>query len=176
MKAMVDKASGRLRSFMWFAKRKGGMALTREECWVRALSFLQTVLPGSHRYLRLQQRSEEESNDQREFFTFRVYARSVPVYLQYVRLAVNRTTGHVDHFTGMDVDPARLDEVPTAPEVDRETAKANYLQALDFKLVWQQDYDAEGDAYKRVYKPCHREKRKTIRFIDALSGEMICEK
>ncbi len=175
VKAMIDKKSGRLCSFMWFAERNGDLALTREECLHIALSFLQQILPEPHRYLRLKRWSDEETDSRREMFTFRLYAGNVPVYLQYVQICVNRTTGYVDHFTGMDIDPTQLDLVPTSPEVERETAKAHYLQALDFKLAWQKDDDKGEDAYMLVYKLCHRDTQKTIPFIDAVTGEVICE-
>lgn len=126
VKAKIDKKSGRLHSFFWFKEREGDMTLSREECWHIALSFLHKILPEPHRYLRLKRRNEEKSDDRREMFTFRVYAGNVPVYLQYVQVCASRTTGDVDHFTGMDVDPDQLELVPTSPEVEQETAKTQF--------------------------------------------------
>lgn len=111
------------------------------------------------------------------FFRFRAHnGHGVLLYLEFVQVCVNRTTGEIDQYLGLDDDPALLAEVPSTPRVDKETAKANYLRHLDFKLEWKLDYEQEEESFCLTYEPVRREKQTDIRYIDAMSGEVICER
>ena len=148
-----------MHSFFWFKEREGDMTLSREECWHIALSFLHKSFPNRTATYVSSDGMKKNPMTVGKMFTFRVYGANVPVYLQYVQVCAP-TTGDVDHFTGIYVDPDQLATLsPLPPKWNRKRRKHN-LQALDFKLAWQKDDDKGEDAYMLVYKMRHRDTQK----------------
>ncbi|MFE8700777.1 YcdB/YcdC domain-containing protein [Cytobacillus sp. FJAT-54145] len=180
VKAFISKKTGIVRSFVWFNERSGNLKLTREECLVKAIDFLQTILPDYDKYLQLMVRdSEEEFEDTRkkEVFSFRVHnGKGIPVQLEIVVVAVNRETGLVDHYSGPSMDIEQLSEISTEPAISKNEARDIFFNHLDFELSWNKDYGGESESYILVYQACDRYSRTPIRYIDARTGEVITAK
>lgn len=172
IKAQVDKTTGKLHSFISFIENTGDLSLNREQCFDVARRFLQKVIPEYHRYLRLE-KNVDEFNGNRESFGFQVFKDHIPVFLQFVRVVVNQTTGRVEHYMGADFDLSRMTGVETYAVIDKETAIGEYLDSIVFKLAWKRDHTEKEEVYKLVYKIYEQESQKEIRFVDAGNASMI---
>lgn len=175
IKAIVNKSDGRVLSFMSFLKQQGPHWLGRQQCLTVALRFLKQALPDYTKYLQLkvtEGRSPETSSTER--FQFRIRIKDIPVYLQLLTLDVNRTTGRVVQYSGLDFNPALLAGVPVTPMIDENRAKQIYLEKLDLKLSWKRNRRDVKLPYQLIYTPVHRDKEREIRCIDAITGELIC--
>ena len=109
VKAFISKETGKVRSFMWFNERSGNLQLNHEECYQKAINFLQMIFPDYHKYLQLlvRENEEEEQDEARniEIFTFFMYnTDGIPVQSEIVVVAVNNKTGHIDHYIGPSFD------------------------------------------------------------------------
>lgn len=177
VKAFISKETGKVRSFMWFNERNGDLRLTREECMLKTIDFLQKILPDYHKYLQLIVReSQEEIEDtrKREVFSFRIHnGKGIPVQSEIVVVAVNRETGLVDHYSGPSMDLEQLSALSITPTISKNEARELFFNHLDFKLEWNKDYGDETESYILVYKACDRYTRTPIRYIDAQTGDVI---
>lgn len=178
VKAFFNKETGKVTKFMWFKERKGDLQLTREECLEQATEFLQMMIPDCHLYLDLLVQEfdkDEEDSNQREFFTFEVKSQGgYSVFLETIHIAVNCTTGEIEHYSGLSFDVGLLSKVPSKPSISKEEARRIYLAHLDFQLSWQIDYESDEEKQYLEYKACAKDSKKNIRYIDALTGELIC--
>ncbi len=177
VKAFISKKTGKVRSFMWFNERSGVLRLSREECYQKAIAFLQMIAPDYYQYLQLiVQQNEEDENDSstKESFTFHMYNNhGIPIQLELVVVAVNRQTGQVDHYSGPSFDIEQLNRVPVEPVISKKEASEIFINNLDFELAWNKDYASETESYILVYQACDRHSRRPIRYIDAKTGEVI---
>ena len=91
-------------------------------------------------------------------------------------VSVSRSTGLIDHYHGPDFDLEQLHRIPSEPVIPKTKARELFLSQLDFELAWKPDYTSEIESYILVYQACHRNTEKTIRYIDAITGELILAK
>ena len=177
VKAFISKKSGKIKSFLWFNERKGDLELSREACYLIGIEFLQTVIPEYYQYLQLIVREDDKDEDnvfQKELFLFKTNnGYGVPVELGMVTVSVNRTTGYVDYFSGSDVDLEQLVNIPTEPAISRTEAEKLFNDHLDFELAWNNDYDSKTYSYILAYEACNRKTKTAIRYVDAMTGEII---
>ena len=180
VKAFLSNETGKVRSFMWFKERSGALLLSREECYQKAIEFLQMLIPNEYQYLHLIVQDDEEELDnakEKEVFTFYVQnGKGIRIYLEIVIVAVNRQTGQIDHYMGPSFDYEQLHHIPSEPVVTKEEAHDIFLKSLDFELAWHKNYDENEDRCTLVYQDCDRYTRKTIRYIDAITGAVITER
>ncbi|WP_033541574.1 YcdB/YcdC domain-containing protein [Planococcus sp. CAU13] len=178
VKAFISKKTGKVRSFMWFKERHGDLNLNREECYRKAIDLLHMVLPNCQQFLQLIIHTDEELDDtsSHESFVFRVHnGYGIPVYLERVLVAVNRLTGQIDNYSGPSFDLEELQQLPFEPAVSKKEASGIFLHHLDFELAWNESYEEEkGDIL--IFQGCDQYTRKSIRYIDALTGVAITEK
>ena len=177
VKAFISKESQNVRAFAWFKERSGNLRLDREECYQIAIDFLQKLTPNYYQYLQLIVHDDEiEDSRMKEVFTFRVHnGQGIVVFLELVRISVNRETGLIDHYSGPGFDLELLKEIPTEPIISKTEAHNILLESLDFELAWNKNY-GEEETYSLVYQPCDRHTGKAIRYIDVLTGAVITEK
>jgi len=177
VKAFISKKSGKIKRFIWFKERKGDLELTREACYLIGIEFLQTVIPEYYQYLQLIVREDDENKDndfQKELFLFKTNnGYGVLVKLGMVMVSVNRNTGYVDYFTGAAVDLEQLVNVPTEPTISRTEAEKLFNDHLDFELAWNNDYDSKTYSFILAYEACNRKTKTAIRYVDAMTGEII---
>ena len=180
VKAFISKNTGKVRSFTWFNERKGDLQLSREACYEKALEFLQLIFPAYNQYLQLivreevEEKEEKEEKDRKERFAFHVHnGQGVPVQLESVLVVVNRTTGQIDHYNGLGLDIEQLKKIPTEPVLSKTEAGALFMDHMDFELAWKNDYDSEAEAYYLAYEACDRMTKTPIRYVDAITGEII---
>ena len=64
VKAFISKKTGKVRSFIWFKERSGDLQLSREECYQKAIDFLQRIDPNYYQYLQLIVLENEEEEDE----------------------------------------------------------------------------------------------------------------
>ncbi|UFT98374.1 DUF4901 domain-containing protein [Radiobacillus kanasensis] len=179
VKAFLSKETGKIRSFMWFAERKGDLSLNREECYQRGVDFLTKLIPDYMPYLEqiVHPDDEEDRTSRAESFSFRVHnGHGVSLETEIVMVSVNRTTGEMDHYNGPSFSILELEELPNKPKISETEAKEIFCQHLDFELAWKKDYDSDDEAYNLVYRPCERDSRKRIRYINAITGEIITDR
>lgn len=180
VKAFISKETGRARSFMWFQKRTGSLQLGHEACFEKALHFLQLVIPELLPYVQYiipQNEEEVRENETKEFFMFRLYNdHGIPVHSEVINIAVNKETGQIDHYSGPRITVQQLKELPHEPVLSPEQAFEKFKEHLDFQLAWEKDYVEEEEVYELVYKACDRYTKTAIRAIDAVTGEVICNK
>lgn len=180
VKAFIAKKSGKIKSFLWFNERKGDLELSRESCYLKGLEFLQTLIPDYYQHLQLSVREDDEEEDddfQKELFSFEMNnGYGIPVELGMVTIAVNRTTGKVDHFSGPSFDIGLISEVPSEPMISKNEASKIFNEHLDFKLAWNKDYDSETETYILAYEACNRKTKTAIQYIDAMTGQVISDK
>ncbi|MBM7604846.1 hypothetical protein JOC75_002850 [Metabacillus crassostreae] len=178
VKAFISKETGKVRSFTWFNERSGNLQLSYEECYQKAINFLQMIIPDYHKYLQLIVRDNEEAEEEdtrtKAVFTFRMNnTDGIPVQSEIVVVAVNNKTGHIDHYSGPSFDMEKLSQIPTKSAISKKEAREIFLNHLDFELEWETDYDVDIESYILVYQACDRYSRTPIRYIDALTGEVI---
>ncbi|MFF2157992.1 YcdB/YcdC domain-containing protein [Paenibacillus chitinolyticus] len=187
VKATADKDTARLRSFIWMVRRPGTLALSYEDCLERADAFLRKAMhdwlqvPGLAFYFH--EKSAEDAGSESEgqlryFFTWQLRYEDVPLYLQFITLCVNASTGYVDRFSGPDWNPEEIRNLAPAPKLNAGEAHRLYMEAVDFKLEWERDYDAETPeaAYTLLYTAILTGSgRSRIAFIDAASGEFVTQ-
>jgi hypothetical protein len=182
VKAFIDKETGKVKKFIWFKNRTGDLRLTREECQEKAAAFLQRMIPDYHLYLELLVQEFDHDDDDtedshREGFNFMVKSQSgYRVFTETVHITVNRTTGDIDHYMGLSFDINLLKNAPSVPIITKEEAWNSYFEHLDFQLSWQKDYESEQEQQYLEYKACVKNAQTEIRYIDALTGELICSK
>ena len=180
VKAFISKKSGKIKSFMWFNERRGDIELSREACYLKGLEFLRTVIPEYYQYLQLIVREDDEEEDddfQKELFLFNMHnGYGIPIDLNMVIIAINRTTGEIDHFSGPSIDIELMSEVPGEPVLSKNEASKLFNDHLDFKLAWNKDYDGETDAYILAYEACNRKTKTAIQYVDAITGGIISSK
>ncbi|MFS0864336.1 YcdB/YcdC domain-containing protein [Fredinandcohnia sp. 179-A 10B2 NHS] len=177
-KAMISKKTGKLRSFIWFAERDGDLDLTREDCYQIAVGFLQNVVPELYQYVKLNKRDAEDEEDDRskESFIFSMFIGEIPVQSEVLIVTVNTNTGLIDHYSGPSIESEQLKELPKEPVLTKEEANEVFFNHLDFELAWKKDYEKEVDEYHLVYQACDKYTKTSIRYIDAITGEVITSK
>ena len=135
VKAFISKKTGKVRSFIWFKERSGDLQLTREECYQKALDFLQMVIPDYYQYLQLIVWEDEEEEDEtrvKESFTFHLHnGHYIPVQLEIVIVVVNHKTGKIDHYSGPSFDFKQLNHISAQPAISKKEAK-EILQSSGF--------------------------------------------
>ncbi|MDF2855770.1 MAG: hypothetical protein K0Q87_1621 [Neobacillus sp.] len=177
VKAFISKKTGKVRSFIWFKERGGDLQLGREECYQKALDFLQMIDPDYYEYLQLIVWEEEDETRRKESFTFQLISGyDIPVQLELVMVVVNPNTGEIDHYSGPSFDVKQLSQIPAKPAISKEEAREIFSNHLDFELAWSKDYDSETESYSLVYKACDQYSRTPIRYIDAMNGSVIFTK
>ena len=179
VKAFISKKTGKVRSFMWFKERQGDLNLNREECYRKAIDLLQMVLPNCQQFLQLIIHTDEELDDtsSHESFVFRVHnGYGIPVYLERVLVAVNRLTGQIDNYSGPSFDLEELQQLPFEPVISKKEASGIFLDHLDFELAWNESYEEQEKDDILIYQGRDQYTRKSIRYIDALTGVAITEK
>lgn len=173
VKAIISKKTGKLNSFAWMHKRLGNLQLSQEACYQKAIDFLLKIIPDYYPYLqRLIQEDEEEDERETESFIFPAHYQGISNF-DMVIVVVNRTTGLIDYFRGPNFNLDELSQVPTVPAISTEKAFRQFLENVDFQLVWDKNYDDEIESYQLVYIACDRHTRLPIRYIDATTGEII---
>ncbi len=180
VKAFISKKTGKVRSFIWFNQRSGNLQLTREECYLKAIKFLQRQLPDYYQYLQLIVREEEEENDdsnKSESFTFHMhYGKGIMFQLEMIMVNVNCNTGLIDHYSGPRFEIEQLNQIPDKPAISQKEAVEIFINHLDFDLEWNKNYESETEEYNLVYRVCNRESRTPIRYIDAMTGAIISDR
>lgn len=179
VKAFISKKTGKIRSFMWFKERQGDLNLNREECYRKAIDLLQMALPNYEQFLQLIIHTDEELDDtgSHESFVFRVHnGYGIPVYLERVLVAVNRLTGQIDNYSGPSFDLEELQQLPFEPAISKKEAHGIFLRHLDFELAWNESYEEQEKSDILIYQGRDQYTRKSIRYIDALTGVAITEK
>ncbi|MEG0258864.1 MAG: DUF4901 domain-containing protein [Lysinibacillus sp.] len=179
VKAFVSKKTGKIRSFMWLMERSGKLQLTREECYQNAVDFLQIIVPDYFQYLKpiIQENEDvEEELPLKEHFSFVMQTGQGIRIQDIVRVAVNCKTGQIDYYSGPSIGIEQLREIPDAPAISKEEASEIFCNHLDFELAWNKDYDSESESYNLVYQACSQQTRTPIRYIDAMTGALICDK
>lgn len=175
---MISKETGKLRSFIWFAERNGDLDLTREECYQIAIEFLQKVVPEYYQYLKVnvQDAEEEEEDRTKESFIFSMFNGEIPVQSEVLIVTVNTNTGLIDHYSGPSIETEQLKELPKEPVLSKSEAYEIFFNHLDFELAWKKDYEKEEDEYHLVYEACDKYTKTSIRYIDAITGDVITSK
>lgn len=177
VKAFISKKTGKVKSFMWFNERQGDLRLSREECLQKCIEFLQRVVPDYYDYMQLIVREVEDEEDlssTRETFTISMHnGQGVHIESSRFMVSVSRSTGLIDHYHGPDFDLEQLHQIPSEPVITKLRARVLFLSQLDFELVWRPDHASEIESYILVYQACHRNSKKDIRYIDAITGEII---
>lgn len=174
VKALFSKKTGELRSFIWFKERNGQLHLNRAACYDKALEFLQKINPNYDQCLQLAV-TEEESDGNKEVFEFRVHnGHGIPAETGFISVVVNRTTGLIDAYMGPSFDIEELFQVPSEAAISEEEAKAIFFEHLDYQLKWAKNYE-EKESYQLEYQACNRFTGTPIRYIDAITGEVISD-
>ena len=100
----------------------------------------------------------------------------IPVHLEIVTVGVNCTTGQINHYSGPSFDIEELRQIATEPMISIKEANTIFINHLDFELAWNRNFDSETDSYLLAYHACDRISRTPIRYIDAITGNVICDR
>lgn len=122
---------------------------------------------------------EEELDETTRFesFAFHVHnGHGIPFQLESVLLSVNRGNGLIDHYNGPGFDAEQLSKIPSNATLSKQDALEKFMAQLDFKLAWKKDYECETDCYSLVYEACDRNNNLAIRYIDATTDKVICDR
>lgn len=179
VKAFISNRTGKVKRFIWFKERSGTLSLNRKECYQKAIDFLQMVIPNYTQLLQLVVHADNEPDDTsaQEAFAFRVHSRQgTPVYLERVLIAVNRLTGQINHYSGLNFDLDELQQLPAEPTISKKEAHGIFLRHLEFELAWNENYEEQEEGDTLSYEACDQYTRKSIRYIDALTGAVITAK
>lgn len=180
VKAFISKKTGQVRSFVWIKDRSGDLCLNREECYQKAIDFLQMMIPNYYQYLLLIVHDNDDELDDtkmKEAFTFHVHnGHGIRIYTEIVVVTVNRKTGQIDYYSGPSFDYEQLRHISSEPVISKKEVHDIFLNHLDFELAWNKNYDEKEEYYTLVYQACDRHTRKSIRYIDAITGAVITEK
>ncbi|WP_158408563.1 YcdB/YcdC domain-containing protein [Desulfosporosinus fructosivorans] len=180
----LEKSTGRLVGFHWMDRWKEGVpTLNREQCWQKADQFLRNVFPDYVHYLQLEndhEESEEEPCD-RQFFYLPVYIDGILVNHERVTICVSTSTGEVCTYMGVSYEMIQeLTGRSFRPILAAEAAFEYYVEQMKLRLKWYLDRDQEATMFRLLYEPtatfCDEQgKQRTLRYIDAVSGELIWE-
>ncbi len=173
VKAFVSKDTGNVRAFAWFKERKGDLQLSHEVCYQKAIDFLQILIPDYCDYLQLIVREKEEEQTLESFIFHMHNGHGIPVQLNMVMVAVNSTTGQIDHYSGPSLSIEKLRQLPTEPAISKDEASEAFINQLDFELAWKKDYDSDTESHLLTYQACSRSSGTAIRYIDAMTGAVI---
>ncbi|SDT50801.1 protein of unknown function [Paenibacillaceae bacterium GAS479] len=183
----LEKPTGRL--IGWFQRlereEEAAPVLNRKQCWEKAESFLRTVFPEYAQYLQLE-RDEAVSEEQtREFFYLPVYIDGIPLHFERIMITVSKSTGEICMFIGVSFEMIQEMEAHKFRSViEPETALNSYVAQMKMQLKWHLDSNSKSDSeegipvFRLLYEPnvdiCNDggEKR-TLKYIDAISGEII---
>ncbi|AMA74355.1 hypothetical protein [Aneurinibacillus thermoaerophilus] len=92
-------------------------------------------------------------------------------------ICVNRTTGKLDQYLGLDVFPEEFEAISPVPSVSNEQAVACFCSKLDFELQWRKEYTEDNkEYYELAYVPIFPSIPGELRFIEAHTGEIIVGK
>lgn len=184
----IEKATGRLVGFHRMGHAVDGQpVLSREQCWVKAEQFLRSVFPDYAVYLQLEadkaqsDATDEEPRD-REFFYLPVYMNGIPVNHERVTISISTINGDVCTYMGVSYAMIQqLSERSFTPAISPEAAHERYTQPMQLRLQWFLDDDQEPPAYQLLYIPTFAsdqepDRERTLRYIDAVTGELIWEK
>lgn len=174
----VEKATGRLIGFHRMGSGKEGRpSLSRSQCWDKAEQLLSCIFPEYKQYLQLEMDREasEDEPREREFFYLPVYIDGIPVNQERVTISVSTVNGDICTYIG--VTYAMIQELSArrfVPELTPEAAYDRYVQHLRLRLQWFLDDDQDVPCYRLLYVPQTDDNRKrTLRYIDAVTGELI---
>lgn len=180
----LEKTTGRLVGFHWMDRRKkGAPKLNREQCWKKADQFLRRVFPDYVHYLQLEndQAESDEELCEREFFYLPVYIDGIPVKHERITICVSTSTGDICNYMGVSYEMIQdLTGRSFRPILSSESAFDYYVEQLKLHLKWYLDRDQEAKVFRLLYEPTatfcdERGKQQTLRYIDAVSGELIWE-
>lgn len=67
------------------------------------------------------------------------------------------------------------------PILSSEVAFDSYIKQMEIRLKWHLDSEQEVNVFRLLYEPTtnvsnERDKKQNLRYIDAVSGELILEK
>lgn len=183
VKAYISNKTGHVTRFMWFKERIGALQLDTDACYQRAIKFLQSILPGYEMYLKRiicadngAEDEEEEEQQPNETFLFALYNKQdIPVDLEMIIVAVNPTTGQINHYDGPSFDLKQLDFITSEPRISEQEAQSLYFDRVDFQLAWDSDYDDDPPTDRLIYQACDRQTKKKIISVDAITGALILE-
>lgn len=180
-----EKKTGRLVAFHQLDHEKDSPPLlNREQCWGKAEQFLSIVFPEYVHYLQLENDAEESDREprEREFFYLPVHINGVPVNHERVTISVSTSNGDICTFMGVSYEMIQeLSSRSFLPVISQEAAFERYIRHMQLRLKWFLNNDQEVPYYGLLYVPANpsgneTESGKTLRYIDAITGEPIREK
>jgi hypothetical protein len=181
----LEKTTDRLVGFHWLGRGKeGAPALNREQCWTEADKFLRVVFPDYAEYLQLENSKEKSAEEpcEREFFFLPLYIDGIPVNHERVTICVSTSTGDVCNYMGVSYEMIReLAERSFLPILTPETAFDFYIKQMNLRLKWHLYSKQVVPVFRLLYEPattfCDEwGKKRTLMYIDAVSGELIWSK
>lgn len=174
VKAKFDKKTGRLQGFLWFMDCDGNVDLSSQECLQLAVDYIQAINPELLENFTLKLVERESVNTEKQLFHFEIFLKNTSLQLPtMLGVNVNKKTGRVCFYSGVDIDLKAAAALQTKPPISMEEAVERISKSLDIELKWKIDYDEDEKSYKLVYKFCDKESGKPIRYVDAVSGELI---
>lgn len=172
VKATVNEATGELRGFVWFKERTGSLSLSFEQCEEVAVKFLNTYFSSFVPYLQMKVQDASFNEAHRAVFHFHLFVNGLPLEGEFFMLSVNKTTGLVDMLMTPKVDVKVLEVFRAQPLLPVEQAK-EALKEADVVLEWDKRYEMDEPVEMLIYRFKSRESQLPIRYIDAITGELI---
>ena len=175
VKATIDKHSGKLKEFIWFKERTGGLNLSFEACRDIACSFIATYFEEYIPYLQLQSKKPSFNRANCAFFNFPLHvAPGLPIEGERFYVGVNKTTGFIDLLWSPHIDLELLQSYEASTIQPFEKIMP-VLKGVDAFLQWSSNYE-EKEEEILTYKLGHFETKQPIVGIDAATGQLIVRK
>jgi hypothetical protein len=88
----------------------------------------------------------EEEPQENAVFSFAAHVDDVPIYMGNLAVGVNRASGQIISYMGLEDHPSVFISVPRQPAVSFQKALERYAAELEIRLEWFYQYKGERDA------------------------------
>lgn len=172
VKATIDSHTKAIKSFVWLKERNGDLHLTFDECQQIACCFIATYYASYMPYIQIVREEPSFNAANHAFFSFPIVLNDVRMEAELFMIGVNETTGLVDVLMTPTVSVEMIEAfIAGTPLPLNEALQA--VKKLDLKLSW----DVEETINKVIdipqYRLCEHQTKRTVRGLNALTGELI---
>ncbi|OXM16228.1 YcdB/YcdC domain-containing protein [Paenibacillus herberti] len=186
----LEKSTERLIGFQRLGRgEEVAPILNRKQCWEKAQCFLRTVFPEYAQYLQVERDKEESDGQKNEFFFLPVYIDGISVQLGRITITVSKSTGEICMYNAVSFEMIQeMEKHKFSSIIEPEAALKTYITQMKVQLKWHLSSSSDSDSnsgseeevpvFRLLYEPtvgvCNDEgKKRTLKYIDAISGEMI---
>lgn len=159
----------RYSSFKYDYDSSGLIKVSREKAENTAYEFLKKVLPDYCSDMKIVDRDYNDVYGDEYNFTYQQYVNNIPVDFVKVNIGVNKFTGELESYSGLEAGFKKMDYPNTEGIMDIEDAKSRYIDNIqgDFSYYSSYNYKEKNNKNFASYSVNNG------KAVDAKSGDIV---